>query len=403
MNILHLSYSDLSGGAAVAATRFHKALLKHGIKSEMWCVKKISNEKSIIDVGSKKIKKLNSLKNLINQLFLKLLGIKDYKAVSLNIWYSGLTKKINKSSFDVIILHWINAETISCNEISKIKKPIIWVFHDFWPINGIIHYPFNITSFSKQPSFFLKQINKLMYNYKKRLWKNFNPQIVAVSKWLKECIEKSVIFENSDVCVIHNTINHSVFYPREKENIDLFQKINFSKKIILFGAPDINVKRKGSYLLLKALNDIPQNLKNEIQIVSFGMGKISLVDYSCLNLGLINNEELLSKLYSVADVMCVPSRQETFGQTASEAIACGTPVVAFNSSGLKDIIIHKVNGYLADCFSPEDFKNGIEWALSQDKSISKICVTKSKELFNEGNIVDKVVNLCDKVMAGELK
>ena len=56
-----------------------------------------------------------------------------------------------------------------------------------------------------------------------------------------------------------------------------------------------------------------------------------------------------------------------------------------------------------DCFSPEDFKNGIEWALSQDKSISKICVTKSKELFNEGNIVDKVVNLCDKVMAGELK
>ena len=127
---------------------------------------------------------------------MKLLGIKDYKAVSLNIWYSGLTKKINKSSFDVIILHWINAETISCNEISKIKKPIIWVFHDFWPINGIIHYPFNITSFSKQPSFFLKQINKLMYNYKKRLWKNFNPQIVAVSKWLKECIEKSVIFEN---------------------------------------------------------------------------------------------------------------------------------------------------------------------------------------------------------------
>ena len=61
----------------------------------------------------------------------------------------------------------------------------------------------------------------------------------------------------------------------------------------------------------------------KIQIVSFGMGKISLVDYSCLNLGLINNEELLSKLYSIADVMCVPSRQETFGQTASEAIAYG--------------------------------------------------------------------------------
>jgi len=63
--------------------------------------------------------------------------------------------------------------------------------------------------------------------------------------------------------------------------------------------------------------------------------------------------------YSAADVLVVPSIQESLGQSASEAMACGTPVVAFSDTGLSDIVDHKVNGYLAKTYFEEDLARGI--------------------------------------------
>ena len=61
-------------------------------------------------------------------------------------------------------------------------------------------------------------------------------------------------------------------------------------------------------------------------------------------LGKIDDENKLALLYSSADVMIVPSTEEVFGQTASESLACGTPVICFDTTGLKDLVDHQVNG-----------------------------------------------------------
>ena len=61
--------------------------------------------------------------------------------------------------------------------------------------------------------------------------------------------------------------------------------------------------------------------------------------------------------------MIVPSRQEAFGQTASEAHACGTPVVAFRTSGLCDIVEDRITGALAEPFDPESLASAIQWVL----------------------------------------
>jgi glycosyltransferase involved in cell wall biosynthesis len=89
-------------------------------------------------------------------------------------------------------------------------------------------------------------------------------------------------------------------------------------------------------------------------------------------LGHLHDAISLATVYSAADVMLVPSLQESFGQTASESFACGTPVVAFNSTGLKDIVDHQQNGYLAKPYEVEDFAKGIIWVLENEQRLQKL-------------------------------
>ena len=84
------------------------------------------------------------------------------------------------------------------------------------------------------------------------------------------------------------------------------------------------------------------------------------------------DDALLQLLYSAADVMVVPSRQESFGQTASEALACGLPVAAFASTGLVDVVDHKVTGYLAKPFDTEELAFGIQWILENQQDSAKL-------------------------------
>jgi glycosyltransferase involved in cell wall biosynthesis len=64
--------------------------------------------------------------------------------------------------------------------------------------------------------------------------------------------------------------------------------------------------------------------------------------------------------------MVVPSRYEGFGQTVTEAMACGTPVVAFDATGPADTIRHRSTGYLAEPYQPEDLAKGIAWILADE-------------------------------------
>ena len=124
------------------------------------------------------------------------------------------------------------------------------------------------------------------------------------------------------------------------------------------------------------------------------MGKINIKGFNCINLGETNNTLFLAKLYNISDVMCVPSRQETFGQTAVEAQACGTPVVAFNTSGLIDVINHKETGYLAKPYDVKDYSLGIQMLLENGRDMySDKCRSLVLKRFNEDKIVEKFINI----------
>lgn len=117
-------------------------------------------------------------------------------------------------------------------------------------------------------------------------------------------------------------------------------------------------------------------------------------------LGHLHDDVSLVTLYSSVDVMIVPSLKEAFGQTASEAMACRTPVVAFGATGLLDIVDHKTNGYLAKPFDTDDLAYGIEWVLNAPNYDELSYNAREKVLreFESVVVAEKYVELYKEVL-----
>ena len=161
-------------------------------------------------------------------------------------------------------------------------------------------------------------------------------------------------------------------------------------------------RNKGMDLLIEAMNILAKNdvsfATNNLLVVigadNQALSKLFPLPVICL--GMIKDEKRLAQIYSAADLTVVPSRSESFGQVASESMSCGTPVVAFNTTGLKDIITHLETGYLAEDFKVDDLANGIRLII-EDPSISGSMSVSSRqraiELFDIKVTSQKYFNL----------
>ena len=113
-------------------------------------------------------------------------------------------------------------------------------------------------------------------------------------------------------------------------------------------------------------------------------------------MGTLTDDIALSVLYAAADVMVVPSRQENLPNTIMEAMACGTPAVAFRTGGIPDLIEHQHSGYLAEPFDTGDLARGIAWTLEQsglDSGLGTHCRQKVEREFALDVVTARYVKL----------
>ena len=415
MKVLHVTNYDRLGGAGIAAFRLHQALRKEGIDSRMLVRTKGSSDPFVSEVTLPKARSLWS-KAFPRRLAVRgrgWLGVKitrllGMEGCSLNIFPTGLHKILNASDADVIHLHWVNNEMISIKEIAKIKKPLVWTLHDCWPFLGAEHHSdadywktgdggqksedrgqtSEICSQKEAPSSptrseaggttattkgrgnpqssgLKSKASLFIFRKKQRAWKHLNVQFVAPSSWMAEEVRQSRLFADASVKVIPNVLDTNVFKPMDKMECRKLFNFPLDKKLILFGAYNPMDPNKGSDLLEQALIAMPKELRGNTDLVVFGAeGEDHIAGLKTHWMGVVSSEEEMTELYNAADVVCVPSRRESFGQTASESLACGVPVVAFRTTGLMDIVDHKENGYLADPFDAGDLAQGLQWVLS---------------------------------------
>jgi glycosyltransferase involved in cell wall biosynthesis len=316
-------------------------------------------------------KQMAHLRPYLSELWSKSLKTTEPGIISTSLMPSIWPQRLKDYRADIINLHWVNDEMMSISDIGKIPQPVVWTLHDMWAFCGAEHTPSSrrwVEGYwhNNRPDYErCFDLNRWTWERKRKHWK-IPFQIVTPSHWLADCVKESALMRNWPVSVIPNPIDTEIWQPVEKKIARQLINLPTDVPLILFGAMGGTADpNKGFDLLKTSLNNISKEIP-ELELVVFGQVKPKHpLDFKIPvhYMGILHDSLSLRVLYSAADAMVVPSRQEAFGQTASEAHACGTPVIAFNVGGLKDIVDHKATGYLAEPYEVEDLSSGIKWVL----------------------------------------
>ncbi|MDY6899950.1 MAG: glycosyltransferase family 4 protein [Cyanobacteriota bacterium] len=388
MKILHLSTHDTSGGAARAAYRLHKGLQDIGLESQMLVQEKSSSDKSVIAPKTRLFQGIAKTKLTFETLPLKFY-YRRTKSTFFSQWLPDrVIPQVRKIEPDIINLHWISGAFMQIESIAKFKQPLIWTLHDMWVFTGGCHVAKDCQRYT-QSCGACPQLNsssnwdlsRWIHSRKAKNWQSLinsnHLTLIAPSNWIAECAQSSSLFKNSRVEVIPHGLNTEKYRPIKQTIAREILNLPQNKKLILFGAIEATSdKNKGFHLLQPALQKLSQSThKDNTEVIIFGASRPENppeLGFKTHYLGHLYDDTSLSTVYSAADVMLVPSLQESFGQTASESLACGTPVVAFNATGLKDIVSHQQCGYLAQPYDVDDFAKGISWVLENSERYDKL-------------------------------
>lgn len=358
MKILHVSLTDAEGGAAIAMQRLHQQLLNNEVESLILTMNKKTADATVLYVPD-----LYNSTDRIHRFCDKVIHRitkKKYKSYIYSI--------LERIDFDVLHLHWIEddyGDMLSWLDLKSLRKPIVVSLHDCVNFTGGCHY-YYCYGFRKNcincPVERYHKISNKQFCFKKKWYSILRPYFVAPSRWMQTIAQQSQLLSNSTVDFIPHGIDTNVFRMIPKDTAR--ETLGYKKDdiILLAGAVSVTDKIKGMSDLPVILSQIKLLYPHKsVRMLCFGKATIKLEGIEYVGMKSDVNEMVL--LYSAADVMLVPSRQEAFGLTTEEAMACGTPVVIYKETGMEDMIICGENGYVAEKENINDFVHGVRLCI----------------------------------------
>lgn len=371
MKILLISTS-ITGGAALAAFRLHRSLIDNGVDSRMLTLDGDCDDNNV--VCYKPVFAFQKSKILKSTLYRLGIGIGRYwrmhdrtrKGHECQYTYPVSLYRVEKHPLvkwaDVIHLHFCDDFINYPTFFKRVKKPIVWTLHDIGIGYGGFHYKNDHDTLLP----YYKELETAFRKIKSdSISKARNLSIVSLSQVMYDYTKKIDFLRDKPNHIVFNSVDSSKFLMFDKKQCRSELCLPQDKTILLFVSEYVEVQSKGLSLLKEAILSMH---KENILLCIVGNHSADLPSKDIIAtryFGKITDSVLLSKVYSAADFLVVPSSQEVCCQTPMEAMSCGTPVVVFPSGAMKDYVRPEQGVVCKDC-SLESLKDGLTEALAKE-------------------------------------
>ena len=389
---LQLSGAPPGSGSDIAARRLRAALQAAGAQAD-WICPAEPEASSLFWTRSAGASRL--LGRAVDRLDRRRIGL------HLSITPGLRSGALRRWPADLIHLHWLGTGFLSLFSLPRLRKPLVWTLHDLWPVLGVLPYPARVDAAPTGLGF---DFDPLAMAIKQRVFPG-GLQFIAPSPWAAQQAERSEVFQAlrqpRPITVIPNAVDPLFFEGPQESG----PRRDPQRPLLLFGGSNaFSDPRKGWQLLEPLLAWLAREYP-QWRCASFGELPPAGLPWPqpWQHHGLIRDPRQLAALYRSADLLVVPSQQETFGQVAAEAQASGLPVVALADSGVGSVVEHLESGFLMGAFSVEALREGLRCCLDQPQLLvaaSEQARALASQRFKPELVAAQHLHLYGQVLAG---
>lgn len=376
-----LSHSNGGGGAGRAAGRLFSALDGAGADLRMHVDFRDIDDPRVITNSGPMAEQRRSARIHADELPAVLAGHPHPELFSPGRQSALTARRIDAMGADIVDVHWTNFGYLSVEQLGRVTTPLVWHMHDMWAFTGGENYTDDgpaarwRTGYTTPSPYPMRwDVERWVYSRKVKNWR-VSRHLIASSTWMARMAHDSPLTGDWPVIVIPNPVDTEAYAPGDiqaaREALGLPADVPL---VVTLLPTHLDDPRKGFDLLRDAMQHVHTQRPNvELAVVGHeqpprdwphGMPATHWLgrrdDAGCI------------ATYRAADVVVVPSRQDNSPQTATEALSCGRPVVAFGTTGLPDFIEHQRTGYLAKPEDPQSLAAGIAWVLEQPERRSSL-------------------------------
>ncbi len=375
---LLLNTYERAGGAARAAHRLHQGLRRIGVDSQLLVQQRFSDDPSVHGPEGRIAKLVARARPFLDSTPLWGYPARRDGLFSPAVLPDGLARRVAALGADLVHLHWVAGGFLRVDSLARMGRPIVWTLHDSWAFTGGCHVPGDCTRYRDAcgscpalGSTRERDLSRRLLERKRRGFDRATPTLVTPSRWLAEAACGSALFRDASIEVIPNGIDLARFKPFDQSTAREFLGLPRDRAILLFGGVgSLSDRNKGFPLLVDALERLgPRPGGRDAELVIVGQSRPEPPPRFSIPvrfIGPLGDEESMALYQAAADALILPSLQENHPNMVIEAMACGTPTVAFRAAGLPDLVEHERTGFLAEPFRSEDLARGITWVLEDE-------------------------------------